>query len=194
MAGLLGSVWHPLPRRAAESIAFVACSGVAVILAFFLFAYRFAQPPELFARLSRFVHLEQPLRYLHEVTHYYVGNMKLIGVILGISFLTQGAGLASFVLFGAALKVDIPLTAYLMLVPLGLMLTAIPVTPAGLGVGQVAFLSLFHLAGTSQGANLYTLYMASFVLINLSGAFLYVGLRFPGSLPQTVTPAEGERE
>jgi len=64
--------------------------------------------------------------------------------------------------------------SYFLLVPLGLLLTAIPVSPAGLGVGQVAFLALFHWVGTSQGANLFTLYMASYVVINLTGALLYL--------------------
>ena len=140
------------------------------------------------------IHWDEPLCFLHEVTHYYVRNLRLIGSILGISFLAQGAGLTSFVLFGMALKVQIPLVGYLILVPLGLMVTAIPVAPAGLGVGQVAFLSLFHMVGTSQGANLYTLYSASYVLINLSGAFLYLSSQVPSPLPPSVNPAKIHKE
>ena len=117
-------------------------------------------------------------------------NYKLIANIVGISFLTQGAGIASFVLFGMALKVRLPLAAYLTLVPLGLMVTAIPIAPAGLGVGQVAFLSLFRMLGVYQGANLFTLYMASYVMINLSGAFLYVSSRIATPLPQSANPVK----
>jgi hypothetical protein len=77
-------------------------------------------------------------------------------------------------LFGWALRIEAPVMSYFLLVPLGLLVTAIPVSPAGLGVGQVAFLALFHLVGASQGANLFTLYMASYVVINLTGALLYL--------------------
>ena len=194
LIGLLGALWHPLPARLILAVGMVAGTGVAVTLLSFLLAYRLPQPPAVLLRLSRRMHCDQSLCFLHEVTHYYVRNLRLIGNILGISFLTQGAGLASFVLFGLALKVQIPLFGYLVLAPLGLMVTAIPVTPAGLGVGQVAFLSLFHMFGTSQGANLYTLYAASFVLINLSGAFLYMSSQIPSLFPQPANTAKIDKE
>jgi uncharacterized membrane protein YbhN (UPF0104 family) len=194
LAGLVGAVWHPLPQRLIVSVAVVACAGVAGMIGLFLFAYWFERPPAILIRISRLVHAEQSLFYLHQVTHYYVRNLRLMRNILGISFVTQGTNLASFVLFGLALKVEIPVSVYLMLVPLGLMVTAIPVTPAGLGVGQVAFLSLFHMAGTSQGANLYTLYIACYVLINLSGALMYLSSRVPGPLPRPANPAKVDRQ
>ncbi len=194
LAGLLGAIWYPLPQRLIISVGLVAVAGVAGMLLLFLFAYWFDQPPAILVRIGRLVHCEQSLCYLHQVAHYYVRNLKLIGKILGISFLTQGAGIASFVLFGLALQLQIPLSVYLTLVPLGLMVTAIPVTPAGLGVGQVAFLSLFHMAGASQGANLFTLYVASCVLINLSGAFLYLSSRVAGPVPQPVNSAGSGKE
>ena len=81
------------------------------------------------------------------------------------------------------LGMDISVMSYLVLVPVGLMITTIPITPASLGVGQVAFLALFQLAGSPQGANLFTLYMVSQVLINLSGAVLLPMLRMGEFLP-----------
>jgi uncharacterized membrane protein YbhN (UPF0104 family) len=104
---------------------------------------------------------------------------------VGISFLSQGLILMSFVLFGTALGLDIPLVSYFVLVPLGLMVTAIPISPGGLGVGQVAFLGLFQMVGTAQGANLITLYMAAYALVNVSGALLipFLRLRTPISAP-----------
>jgi uncharacterized membrane protein YbhN (UPF0104 family) len=194
LIGLLGSFWHPLPHRLILAVAVVSGTGVVGTLAGFLVAYWLPQPPAILLRLSRRLHCDQTLSFLHEVTHYYVRNLRLIGNILVVSFLTQGAGLAGFILFGLALKVQIPLFGYLILAPLGLMVTAIPVTPAGLGVGQVAFLSLFHMVGTSQGANLYTLYAASFVLINLSGAFLYMSSQMPRLFPQAANPAKIDKE
>ena len=194
LAGLMGAIWRPLPARLVWSVGLVAGIGLAGMLSLFLFAFWFASPPAILVRLTRLVRCDQAISYLHEVTHVYVRNLKLIAHILGISFITQGAGLASFVLFGLALKVQIPLSAYLMLAPLGLMVTAIPVTPAGLGVGQVAFLSLFHMAGSSQGANLYTLYAASYVLINLSGALLYLSSSVSPPLPQPANPGKIDRE
>lgn len=194
LAGLLGALWYPLPQRFILWPGFVAGAGVAGMFCVFLFVNSLKQPPAIVVRISRLVHAEQLLCYLHQVTHYYVRNRQLMRHILGISSLTQGMNIASFVLFGLALQVQIPVSVYLMLVPLGLLVTAIPVTPAGLGVGQVAFLSLFQMAGASQGANLYTLYAACYVLINLSGAFLYLSSRGTAPLPQPLNPARSDQE
>ncbi len=194
LAGLVGSLWHPLPPRLVWSVGVVAGLGVAGLAFFFLLAYRLPSPPAILLSLSRRIRCDRLLAHLHDVTHYYVRDLRLIANILGISFLTQGAGLLSFILFGMALKVQIPLVGYLILVPLGLMVTAIPVAPAGLGVGQVAFLSLFRMLGTSQGANLFTLYSASCILINLSGAFLYLSSPLPSRLSQPAKATEFDKE
>ncbi|MBI4460669.1 MAG: flippase-like domain-containing protein [Acidobacteria bacterium] len=173
LAGLLGSLSHPMPLHLASSVGALAGLGLLVPLLLFLLAYRWAQPPAAMLSFTRVLRLQQPFCALYRATHDYVRNLRLIRNIVAVSFVTQGLSILSFVLFGLALQVETPVTSYLTLVPLGLLVTAIPISPAGLGVGQVAFLALFHTVGTSQGANLFTLYMASYVLINLSGAFLY---------------------
>ncbi|MBI3895168.1 MAG: flippase-like domain-containing protein [Acidobacteria bacterium] len=173
LVGLLGSLRFPMPLHLVTSVGALAGLGLLVPLLLFLLAYRWPQPPILLVALSRVFRLQQPFCSLYQATHNYVRNLRLIRNILGISFLNQGLAIASFILFGMALQVQAPVSSYLMLAPLGLLVTVIPISPAGLGVGQVAFLALFHTVGTSQGANLFTLYMASYVLINLSGAFFY---------------------
>jgi len=174
LIGLLGSLAYPIPRQVLASIGVVAMLGLLLPLLLFLLTYRRRQPGALLARLGRWPRLEEFFSAFYEGAHRYARNLKLIRNILAISFLNQGLAIASFLLFGWALGIQVPVMSYLMLVPLGLLVTAIPVSPAGLGVGQVAFLGLFHLVGTSQGANLFTLYMASNVVINLAGALLYL--------------------
>jgi uncharacterized membrane protein YbhN (UPF0104 family) len=142
-------------------------------------------------RLFRMIRLSGIFNELYRGTHEYARDGKLIRKIALISFASQGIILISLILFGVALGMEISLTGYLVLVPVGLMLTAIPITPASLGVGQVAFLALFQLAGSPQGANLFTLYMISQVLINLSGAVLLPMLRMSEYVPDR--PAAARR-
>jgi len=179
LLGLVGSVWYPLPAHMAAAVGAVAGAGVLVPCLLFYMAYRSPEAPALLRRISQRLRLQQPLVSFYEGAHHYVRNLKLMRQILGISFLNHCLAIASFMLYGAALAVPISWVSYLILVPLGLVITAIPVAPAGLGVGQVAFLALFHIVGTSQGANLFTLFMASHILINLGGAGLYFFTRFP---------------
>ncbi len=73
---------------------------------------------------------------------------------------------------------------YFLLVPIGLLTTAIPIAPAGLGVGHVAFAALFGLAGSSHGAEVFTMLVSLQILLNLSGVFFY--LRSPKIEPQVL--------
>ncbi len=174
LIGLFGLFSYSIPSEMTLSVGALAVIGLLAPLLLFLLAYRRPQPTALLGRLVRWPRLEQFVSVLYEGAHRYARNLKLIRNILAFSFLNQGLAIVSFMLFGWALGIQAPVMSYFLLVPLGLLVTAVPVSPAGLGVGQVAFLALFGLVGTSQGANLFTLYMASYVLINLTGALLYL--------------------
>lgn len=63
---------------------------------------------------------------------------------------------------------------FFLLVPVGLITTAIPIAPGGLGVGHVAFQALFKLAGSNHGAEIFTLYVMLQIFVNLSGVFFYL--------------------
>jgi uncharacterized protein (TIRG00374 family) len=75
----------------------------------------------------------------------------------------------------------IELFQYFLLVPIGLLTTAIPIAPAGLGVGQVAFGALFGLAGSQHGAEVFTMLVTIQILLNLTGVFFY--LKAPKAIP-----------
>ena len=186
LLGLMGIYWYPLPASLVLWVAAVAGGGVLSMAGLFVYAHWRSQPPSILLRLSRLLRAEEHLRYLHEISNRYARDVKLMMNILGLSFLTQAGAVLGFVLFGQALKVHLPLMAYLIVVPLGTMFLAIPIAPAGLGVGQVAFLSLFHMIGSVQGANLFTLFMVSSILVNCIGGVLYLGSGMPSPLsPQT---------
>lgn len=59
-------------------------------------------------------------------------------------------------------------------VPLGQMAVAVPISPAGIGVGHVIFETLFSFVGVSRGASLFNLYFLCVVFVNIMGFFPYV--------------------
>lgn len=72
---------------------------------------------------------------------------------------------------------DVPAALLLFAVPLGLLATAIPITPAGVGVGQAAFYAVCNLAlkgSGSAGANAFTVYQAVIIPVYLLGLIPYV--------------------
>jgi hypothetical protein len=61
--------------------------------------------------------------------------------------------------------------------PFGILVTAIPLAPGGLGVGHAAFDKLFSLVGLPGGANVFNVYVLSQLFLNLLGIFPYLSLK-----------------
>ena len=73
-----------------------------------------------------------------------------------------------------------------LLAPLGLLGAAIPVAPAGLGVGHVFFAGLFALAGSRLGAEIFTLFITLQILINCIGLIFYIRSPRPAAVREPV--------
>jgi len=59
-------------------------------------------------------------------------------------------------------------------IPLGLIATAVPISPAGMGVGHAIFGTLFGYYGISGGASLFNLYWLCYFFVNLLGVVPYL--------------------
>jgi uncharacterized protein (TIRG00374 family) len=80
---------------------------------------------------------------------------------------------------------EIPFGVLLFIVPLGLVSLAIPVTPAGIGVGQVAFYTLFTSFAEGRGvdgSNAFTVYQFVTLVVYLSGLFFYLPYKRSGAI------------
>lgn len=122
--------------------------------------------------------LSEKLLKLYESVHLYGKDGKrFFGVIL-ISLVAQVATIMFLYLAGnMAGFSEIPLTTYFLVAPLGFMATAIPISPAGVGVGQAAFYFLFNIylgKPTEIGPTIITAMQVGTFLLSLSGAFFYL--------------------
>ena len=61
--------------------------------------------------------------------------------------------------------------------PFGILATAIPLAPGGMGVGHAVFDRLFALVGLPGGANVFNAYVLSQLLLNLLGFIPYLALK-----------------
>ena len=64
--------------------------------------------------------------------------------------------------------------------PLGILTTALPIAPGGLGVGHMAFEKLFEMVSLTNGANAFNAYFLGFLTLNISGMFSYLTLKKEG--------------
>lgn len=71
-------------------------------------------------------------------------------------------------------EVPIPLAHAFSFIPIGLIAVAIPISPAGLGVGHAMFQNLFSFVGIHNGASLFNLFFLCGLGVNLLGIIPYL--------------------
>jgi uncharacterized membrane protein YbhN (UPF0104 family) len=75
---------------------------------------------------------------------------------------------------------DVPVGYFFLLVPLGLVAAAIPISPAGIGVGQAAFFALFRIVSglhAVAAADAFTVLQLTVILVSLGGFCWYLRYR-----------------
>lgn len=106
------------------------------------------------------------------------GARKQIFTAISISILVQFMSVFIFhILVSPHYTTNLSLTTLLSFIPLGFMLVAIPISPGGLGVGHMAFQTLFSFAGETNGANLFNFYFVVIMCINLMGSIPWLMLK-----------------
>lgn len=129
-------------------------------------------------RLTKLPLHHKTLRIYESLHLYGRSYKKLLGSIL-ISLMAQSFSIIFMILAGHAsgLSSELPWATYFLVGPLGFMATAIPISPAGVGVGQAAFYFLFNLYtghATDLGPSVITAYQVAQFLFGLLGAFFYM--------------------
>jgi uncharacterized protein (TIRG00374 family) len=153
----------------------VALSGIFLTLLFI--SHRDGKDPFL-KLLSYKMPGFRTLRGIYEAIRAYRGQPVVIISTIAISVVIQFLamifmGFIGRILYGA--KFDPALLAPIF--PFGILVTAIPLAPGGLGVGHAAFDRLFVLVGLPGGANVFNIYVLSQLLLNLLGIFPYLSMR-----------------
>lgn len=128
---------------------------------------------ELLPANFRLIHLYESLAEYrhHKLSFLFTFILSLASQLVSVLF---------FILMGNALGFqDIPLSVYFFVVPIGFMIQAVPISPAGVGVGQAALLFLFNAAiskGAEVGPLAMTAYQISLFVYGLLGALFYLGI------------------
>lgn len=130
--------------------------------------------------------LEKRIPKLHQFVvsfQRFGNNPKAIGMSVVVSLAAQLVGMVFF--YQVALisgETAITWNAVMFAVPMGFLVTAIPIAPAGIGVGQVAFSYLFQAyldKPTQVGATAITAFQLTLVCWAMVGAILYLKRKRP---------------
>jgi uncharacterized protein (TIRG00374 family) len=78
---------------------------------------------------------------------------------------------------------DVAFAEVATIFPLGILTLVLPISPAGLGVGHVAFDRLFAAIGLSGGATVFNVYLFGQIALSLVGFFPYLALKRETPVP-----------
>jgi hypothetical protein len=114
---------------------------------------------------------------VYESLHLYGRDFRHVAMAILMSLAAQTFSIMFMILAGSVSGVDMKWSTYFLVAPLGLIATAIPISPAGVGVGQAAFYFLFNLYSgrtSDLGPTTITALQVATFAFGLIGAFFYM--------------------
>lgn len=140
--------------------------------------------PTLEAKLNGPTKLAKLLTQLVAALRLLTSDPWKLAQALGLAILAHAAAMSLFVaMTHAIVDANVSFTSIATVYPLGFLTIVIPVAPAGLGVGHVAFDRLFGLIGLKGGADVFNVYLIGQLSPCLLGVIPYVLLKRAGALP-----------
>jgi uncharacterized membrane protein YbhN (UPF0104 family) len=120
--------------------------------------------------------LGERLVRLAQAVGRYRGHRSALALVLSLSVGVQILRILQAWLLGRGIGIDVPLTYYLLFMPVGLVALMLPISVNGFGVPQGVIVWLLHPAGVSSADAfaLSTLIVLSGIVANLPGALLYI--------------------
>jgi uncharacterized protein (TIRG00374 family) len=141
---------------------------------------------QLLKRIINKLPLSEKFMKIYESLHLYGNSLPRITQVIVISLIAQSLAIGFLYMVGVVSGFnDIQAKTYFLVAPLGFMATAIPISPAGVGVGQAAFYFLFNIyTGHSSevGPTTITAFQVCSFVVSLAGAFFYMRYKRPNDM------------
>jgi uncharacterized protein (TIRG00374 family) len=166
--------------------AFVLVAGTGVV-AFYAYLFLVRENHDPVLRVLQ--HLESRNAKLGSLTRIYLGvrfyhsEKKVVTQALLVSGAVHTLAAFACLCFARALgETQLPVDGLFVVVPLGLLVTAVPVLPGGVGTGHAAFSFFFQLLGSARGADVFNYNVLSQLFFGGIGGLVY--LRFKAKSPE----------
>ncbi|OGQ56335.1 MAG: hypothetical protein A3J24_07760 [Deltaproteobacteria bacterium RIFCSPLOWO2_02_FULL_53_8] len=132
-----------------------------------------------------FYGINKKIDTFYNVLMSYKGRSDILVKIFICSLFIQSSVMVGYWFLGRQLGIDIGIGYYFLFIPLTTVISMLPISLAGLGLREGAFIYLFTLAGVSkeQALTLSLIYFAIMAIVSLIGGIEY--LRIGGQRPQT---------
>jgi len=127
--------------------------------------------------LAKRLPFHRVIRKVHYALIAYKNHKMAVFHVFGLSVVLQSISVFGHWCFGLALGMslaEVPLGSYFFLVPIGLVVNGLPLTPMGLGIGEIAFKILFDIVHCAKGAMIVLLFHLSQFLVGLVGLGYFI--------------------
>ena len=111
--------------------------------------------------------------------HAYRDNKKTLLAVVGVSLIVHTLAIGTMLILAMSMNPSGPVGEMILLIPLGMLANALPLSPGGIGVGEAAFEALFRLAGLTGGAEVLLGWRVLTFLVGLIGLGFYLQGRKP---------------
>jgi uncharacterized protein (TIRG00374 family) len=161
-----------------QAIQFIVTVGAVTVIAFYAYLFLVREHHDPLLRAFRTVQKKIPkasalTRIYESLRHYHNHRVTVLKVLALSALIHLSVGWACLQFAQALGEAQLSLLSLYVVVPLGLLVTAVPVAPAGVGTGNIAFLYFFHLLGSERGADVFSLYAMSQILFSSLGGIIY---------------------
>lgn len=156
-------------------------TAMASLALFLVFSDKVHQAGHLQKLIQKLPMAERIQRLYNSFYQYGKSPSDLIKVIL-LSWLGQVFSIFFLILAGTLSGATAPWATYFLVAPLGFIAIGLPLTPAGVGIGQAAFYVLFNLYlgnVSTLGPTIITAFQVGQLAWGLCGALIYLRRRQP---------------
>lgn len=161
---------------------------VAMLLFFGLIFWRWRDGQDLFVKLLKKIPFSGISSKLVLSARLYSDKKMTLFLALMLSLCVQLQLILVYFYIAEKLnEAHNPIWSFFFIVPLGELTTAIPIAPAGIGVGHLAFNSLFDLMGQHGGADIFNLFTVVRLGIASFGAVPFVFYKYKNHIQPKIS-------
>ncbi|MBT3250933.1 MAG: flippase-like domain-containing protein [Candidatus Marinimicrobia bacterium] len=159
-----------------KSIAVIISGGTISILIIFLTAMnKYLKKTKLLNWLTTQGPGHVIFSKVYDTIHSFRKKKKSLLITFLLSMLSQGAFVFTLFFIGlSANESNIQIQHYFFLTPISLIMNAVPISPGGIGSGELFADWLFRSFGSSNGSEIMVILHLAFIVVSLFGFMVYI--------------------
>ena len=167
--------------------------GTVVFYGIVLFPFKEGKDP--FVKIINKLPKNKTLLKIYTTFKAYQNHKKTLLCTLLLSIIVHSLVAIAFYIIIQALGIpNVHFATQMFIMPIGLISITIPIAPGGIGVGHVAFDTLYNMVGISGGADIFNLFIIIQLSVNLIGGIFYFVYNNEYKLPAKNQPNECGRK